>query len=167
MKRYDYFEGLSRLCAHMTRSVTLCIMQDSSKSGCELDKCLAQAERELFLCEQALFFDFLPPLDRESIAACAHALRRVTYVASFCASTRRGTRTGQEEGKLYVGLAEKLSNTVTLLQTVRKPEVLPDREGFANGLSRLRAYASSPLFPLSVALSRAFDTVVEVMLTNI
>ncbi len=165
MKRYDYFEGLSRLCEYAMQAVTLCCAWPCDRRA--LDGWLDKAEHELFLCEQALFFDFLPPLDRESIAACAHALRRVTYVAVLCAPARHSPAPHKEEARLYPQLAERLRDTVSLLQTVRRPEVLPDREGFAHALSRLRPYASSPLSPLCLALSHAFDTVVESMLTNI
>ena len=188
MVKYNYFETLEKL-SHLSDSAV--------RMACGIDaiqekKALSSLRRscDTLVCEleDTLFSDFLPPLERESLAACAHALSRITDRAFelITHTTAYGSDRLGDEGKICVKLSERLKEAIGLLRKIRRPQELPDVQGFrallcegrtahADALRRLhggslpRATAQSIIFMgrLRAELSRAFDELVEIMLHNI
>ena len=86
MVKYNYFENLEQISSLAEAAVKLACgggARTEEKSISELRK---SCDRLICELEDALFSDFLPPLERDNIAACAHSLSRVVDQASelFC-----------------------------------------------------------------------------------
>lgn len=186
MQKTNYFDLLDTLAALADKSVREVCSHPFQDDGKTIQ---AEANRLLCECEKALFSDFLPPLERHSIATCAHALCRVIHAteALYAAPplpSFGGRRT--EECERCLTLSEQLREEVTLLRKLRKPREIPDLESFrkellcareahnemqkkilAGGLSRNASESVHRLAALRSALSSAFDTLIEVMLMNI
>ncbi len=189
MAKFHYFESLEQLatlCEEVVQMGCLPAPHDAPRH-----LCAARRSCDGIVCslEDALFSDFLPPLERDSIAACAHALSRVIDQASELVN--RGaelapTLRDNQEALLCIALAEELSRSVSLLRTITKPDRSPNMQGFRALLTQGRAahldtlsklhQGALPRSALSTAillsrlraeLSHAFDELVEVMLNNI
>ncbi len=187
--KYDYFATLEQLSILARDAVTLACSRAPTTEAPSISALRKKCDRLICELEDTLFSDFLPPLERETIAGCAHCLSRVVDQASellcHAAYSTLGDKTN-DEGRVCVTLSEKLVESISLLRRIRKPDETPDPQGFrallAEGrhahtamLSRLH----SGMLPKSAAqtiiltgrlraeLSRAFDEVVEIMLHNI
>lgn len=187
--KYDYFSTLEQLSVLARDAVTLACARTPTSDAQNISSLRKKCDRLICELEDTLFSDFLPPLERETIAGCAHCLSRVVDQASELLCHAAYTTLGEknnEEGRVCVQLSEKLVESISLLKKIRKPDETPDPQGFrallADGrrahttmLSRLH----SGMIPKSAAqtiiltgrlrteLSRAFDEVVEIMLHNI
>ncbi len=184
MAKYNYFEALEQLSDLAEQAVRLVCGPPIPDGAAKLSALRRASDRAICGLEDALFSDFLPPLERDSIAACAHALSRVMDRASelLCAPLRPTT----EEGAVCIKLAARLTQSVALLRRISKPKENPDRQGFRELAAQGRAAHGATLrsihdgaLPssalrhamllgrLRTELSHAFDRLVEVMLNNI
>ena len=184
MQKTDYFELLESLASLSHKSVRLACGETASKESGGLRH---EADRLLCDCERALFSDFLPPLERHSIAICAHALSGVLRKAQALQSASPLPGTGNRDSyTCCLVLSQQLTEEIPLLRTVRKPRATPNVEGFRQKLlaanvchehmQKQLAVGTLPrtcsetvrnLIALRLALTAAFDTLVEVMLMNI
>ena len=189
MVKYNYFKNLEVLSSLAEASVKLACGSFSPKENQEFPSLRRSSDRLICDLEDALFSDFLPPLERENIAACAHCLSRVIDQA---ADLRNHGAIGglggkvNEEGRICLKLAHALTESIAMLPRIRKPNETPDTEGFRALLAEGRAAHTAMLskvrsgtLPRSAAqtiiltgklraeLSRAFDELVEIMLNNI
>ena len=189
MVKYHYFETLEQLGELASSAVSLACGSASLKEQSNLSTLRRSCDRLVCELEDALFSDFLPPLERDNIAACAHSLSRVVEQASelFCHGLHSPIGTKQnEEGQICVRLATLLCESVALLPHIRRPDETPDVQGFRkllgdgrNAHSSMLAKLHSGVLPRSAAqgiiltgrlrceLSHAFDELVEIMLNNI
>lgn len=191
MAKFQYFETLEALSASVVRAVTLACSRcgRDEKSKPRINDLRLEADKLLCELEDALFSDFLPPLERDNIAACAHCLSRVIdRAADLEVSLRRlpPLLRESEEGKICIRLAEQLHADVGLLRKIRNPLEMPSHRAFRALLSEGRtahgkemARLGSTAFSRSAAqsvilcgklraeLSRSFDELVEIMLNNI
>ena len=188
MAKYPYFESLEALSDLVSQAVCISCT-DAYKKERETMSALRLA-RDKTVCEieDALFADFLPPLERDSIAASAHALSRVIDRASDLAQSKMhfSLSLPNEEARICMLLAEQLAKDFSLLRTIRKPSEMPSLREFRSLLSEARAAhgtmlsrVASGAFPRYAAetvllcgrlrseLSCAFDELVEIMLNNI
>ena len=187
--KYDYFETLEQLSLHASDAVKLACTQTPKSDAQSISSIRKRADRLICELEDTLFSDFLPPLERETIAGCAHSLSRVVDQAAelFCHMTYASPiEKPNEEGKICLELCEKMVASIALLRRIRKPDELPDIQGFRALLSEgRRAHGAmlsrihSGILPKSAAqtviltgrlraeISRAFDELVEMMLNNI
>lgn len=186
MVKYNYFENLEKLSSLSLSAVSLACGTDKSGSIVEIRK---DCDRLVCATEDALFSDFLPPLERNNIAGAAHCLSRVVDRASDLLSDAGATPSfmcSNEEAAICVGLAKELDVSVALLRQIRRPDEMPDTEGFRkmlcdarhahkNMLSKIRTGTLSRSSAEAVILtgrlrselSHAFDEIVEIMLNNI
>ena len=186
MSKYNYFQALTFLsevaakaieigcsdCPHPKSDTPSALRRSCDRTVCEL--------------EDALFSDFLPPMERETLAACAHCLSRVVNEATELIPLSARQRQSNQEGKVCIRLGTLLKDTVSMLETIRKPKTLPDTKDFralltearlsheqmlcdlrAGALPRSMATVIIQTGRLRTTLSEAFDCVVEVMLENI
>lgn len=185
MVKYRYFETLEQLCALAENAVRLAC-GSVPRGRTDISALRKSCDQLICELENALFSDFLPPLERDSIAACAHGLSRVTDASEELLNHRPNGWLRNEEGEVCVALAEELTRSIALLRHLRKPEKSPDLQGFRALLSKGRQLHQAQLWglrtgatPRSAAeavlatgrlrgeLSRCFDRVVEIMLNNI
>ena len=188
MGKYNYFEALEKLSESALAAVKLACGGAPAVRGESFSTIRKTCDRCVCELEDALFSDFLPPLERDNIAACAHALSRVVDGASelLHQDVRLPATALNEEGRICVRLAESLQGSVSQLKRIRKPNETPDVQGFRQLLAEGRAAHSSMLSKfhagtlpraygqsviltgrLRSELSRAFDELVEIMLNNI
>ncbi len=189
MAKFHYFESLEQLSELCEQVVRLGCMPSTREAPARLSEARRASDGIVCSLEDALFSDFLPPLERDSIAACAHALSRVIDQASELIA--RGeelspTLKDNREAALCISLSEELSRSVAMLRRIAKPDQSPDIQGFRSLLGEGRAAHAETLSGLhrgalprsalatSILLSRlrtelshAFDELVEVMLNNI
>ncbi len=188
MVKYNYFESLEKLSELCFSAVSL-VCGRASEKDTDLARLRLSCDRHICELEDALFSDFLPPLERDSIAACAHSLSRIVDQASDLYGHTAPIPSAakiNEEGKICIQLAESLQTSICMLKRIRKPDELPDMQGFRKLLCQGRSAHNAMLtklhagtIPRSYAhviiltgrlrseLSCAFDQLVEVMLNNI
>ena len=184
---YEALEELSQLAAEAVRHGAEGGLSGLVEAQSDLRR---RCDRKICELENALFADFMPPLERDNIAACAHAFSRVIDKANDLAAASVGAwgvaNKWNREGAVCVKLSEELVRHTELLRTIRKPKELPDLKGFRSLLAEGRRAdaelvrrVNSGALPkscmrviiltarLSSELSRAFDEIVEIMLNNI
>ena len=192
MAKFRYFEALEELSTSAVRAVRICCKSKGcvEKDKEELSAIRISADKCVCELEDALFADFLPPLERDGIAACAHCLSRVIDRASdLAASAVRFppyANKGDEEQKICIKLAEQLHEDIELLKKIRKPSEMPSHRAFRALLAKGRAAHSDTMSKISTGslprgfansvilcaklrteLARSYDELVEIMLNNI
>ena len=188
MAKYPYFEALETLSALVSQAVRIACTDAFKKERETLAAIRPLRDKTVCELEDALFADFLPPLERDSIAATAHCLSRVMDCASDLALSKMhfSVPLPNEEAQICILLAEQLERDIALLRTIRKPSEMPSLREFRELLAQARTAhgtmlgrVSSGAFPRYAAetiilcgklrseLSRAFDELVEIMLNNI
>ncbi len=189
MAKYHYFEELESLANDMAQAVRLCCEDGNKKSG-ELQKLRRNCDKKICELEKILFSDFLPPLERDNIAACAHCISRVIdrcleFAATVTTAFPGGIKQN-EECEVCISLADTLVKNISLLRNIRKPSEMPSLHSFRDLLEKGRNVhtammkkMNSGAIPRSAAqslfqctklrneLSRCFDELVEIMLNNI
>ena len=208
MTRPNYFLMLEELSKSACEAVSIACAHPLSgeKSGAsashgtgktkskEKDKerlCEIRQRGDKMICglEDSLFSDFIPPLQRDNIAALAHGFWRIISRASDHFNTSPCRQNGgvqNDEERLCVVLCEKLMQNTAMLREIRNPEKTPSLTEFRATLRRageahsaylsqisagvvprscaLRAFSTARL---RVEISRCFDGLIEVMLGNI
>lgn len=193
MAKFRYFESLEELSDSAVRAVRISCKSKgcTEKDKNELSSIRLSADKCVCELEDALFADFLPPLERDGIAACAHCLSRVIDRASdLAASTVRlplsYSGKGDEEQRICIKLSEQLHEDIALLKKIRKPSEMPSHRAFRALLAKGRAahfdamskistgslprgFANSVILcaKLRTELARSYDELVEIMLNNI
>ena len=189
MPKLNYFDSLERLALLSSRAVFIaCSLQKPSSHG-ELVNIRHSADMTLCELEKTLFSDFMPPLERNNIAACAHSLERIMEKCSDILNysySKNFTEKKNKEAELCIRLSIAIEENIFRLRKIKKPEELPDFVGFRKLLSEARDAHSdlqkklnSGAYPknaqqtlnligrLRCELSRCFDDIVEIMLNNI
>lgn len=184
--KYNYFDDLEALSALSLSATSLACGREKNLNISELRR---ECDRLVCKIEDTLFSDFLPPLERDGIAAVAHCLSRVVDRSSELLSDPYATASfmlGNEEADVCVKLAEELREGIIMLRRIKKPSEYPNicgyRELLCKGrlshrhmLSAVRTGAVSKCHReaiiltarLRTELSEAFDRLIEVMLNNI
>ncbi len=190
MVKLDYFGMLEEIAAISANAVRLVCNERVDKEA--LATLRVETDKKLCILEDALFLEFIPPLQRDNIAAYAHCLSRVVdkaaeYYSEMCVLGRScPTRPKNDEAKICVELAEKLLRSTALLRGIKSSEATPEIVDFRETLKRGREAHSELLSRLSsggypkvcgqiiiitarlrLELSRCFDELVEIMLNNI
>ncbi len=169
MAKYPYFEVLESLADMAQRAVQQAVSELTGSKKEDPISLRASAHKAVCELEDALFSDFLPPIEREDLATLAHALVRVIDAATECSlspHSRASTRAERWEGELCLRLCKQLCADVALLKTIRNPKQMPALRDFRALLAKAER-TSSRYSPLRAELACAFDTLIEVMLHNI
>jgi len=185
MAKYDYYQALENFSADLHRAVSLACNghNDTVQS---LRNLRVECDKRLCQMENALFCDFLPPLERDNIAAYAHCMLHTLECAIEHASLNRSAIGQTAEEALCIRIAGELKRCTDMLRRIRTPGELPDVRGFRERMQEAREAhgaditrvtrgslprsASSVILSagrLRLELSRCFDELIEVMLHNI
>ena len=190
MPKINYFDALERLSLLASRAVFLACSAQKASYHSELVGLRHSADKTLCELERALFGDFMPPLERNSIAACAHSLERImekcAEILNYRSTKGFFYEKKNKEAELCIRLAEAIEENIFRLRRIKKPSELPDFIGFRKTLCEARAAhanmqkrLSSGVYPKSAQqaqsligrlrceLSRCFDDIIEIMLNNI
>lgn len=190
MAKFNYYNALERLASLSSRAVFIaCSAPRSSRDG-ELASVRLSADRAVCELERVLFSDFMPPLEREDIALCAHALLQIVD-ASCELSAARGQKSfifdrKNKEADICIRLSQMIEESISKLRRLKYPSQLPDLVGFRKLLYDARIWhagvqrkLNSGVYPRSAesylsnlrmlcrTLGRSFDSIVEIMLSNI
>jgi uncharacterized protein Yka (UPF0111/DUF47 family) len=183
MQKINYFELLEELSVLSARAVYL----TSCKSRAQLQRSLTEissieSKATLILngLEEALFKDFLPPLERRSIAEAGHRLCKTIWSSAMILgqkSQRMGYDKSFKEYEVCVELSKLIEESVSMLKKIKKPNQTPKAEEFrkllnssrsASRLSSKKQSSTQNLFcELREELSDCFDGIIEIMLCNI
>lgn len=190
MPKFNYFDSLESICTLSSRAVFLACSQSKSSPANELSSIRHTADRKIYELERVLFSDFMPPLERSELSAFAHSLNRVIECCTEAAVCRNiksplGERRNKE-AELCIRLSQLIEENAAILRRVRHPSEIPDIISFRKLLCEARnahismqKKLSSGLYPRSAQyslcvtgrlrceLARAFDDLIEVMLSNI
>ena len=187
MAKYDYFEALDSLALYASEVVKIACSENTSSKK-HLEDIRANSSQKLLSLENSLFSDFLPPLERDSIAAYAHTLKALTDTAcehfTLCRTCLMKKKS--EEEKLCISLVSEIKDATAILRNLKKPGETPDIQKFRDILHKaIQAHISElskissgavpkSLTPvilssgrLRAALSHCFDSLIEIMLYNI
>lgn len=190
MSRLNYYDALEQLSRLSSRAVFLAFGRCDARAKSELEELRAAADSQLCLLESKLFSEFMPPLDRADIAACAHSLSYNIDDAFelFCARASMHTQKYKKskEAEICLRLSDMIGSGVASLRRLKRPEELPDLVGartllfearilHAKLCRKLNASDGTPgygiylnaLARLRKGLGISFDRLVEVMLSNI
>lgn len=192
MPKINYFETLDRLAELASSAVAVAVNTCTSPTLCsQISPMREECDKLVLKLEDSLFSDFLPPLERNNIAACAHFLSRVIeYSRELAVSAEESciisSKKWNKDGEICVELAEALKAHTAMLSEIRKPSKTPELKEFRKLLSdghkahvamlkklRSGSLPRSYFRPIILTarlrseLSRAFDELVEIMLNNI
>ena len=188
MVKYNYFETLETLALYASDCVKIACSENSSSKKRLEDIRVSSSERLMSL-ENSLFSDFLPPLERDSIAAYAHTLKNLTDTAcehfTLCRTCTVQKKKSEEE-ELCILLVSEIKESTAILRNLKKPGETPDIQKFRDILHKaIQAHISelskisSGALPKSLtpvilssgklraSLSNCFDSLIEIMLYNI
>ena len=184
--KYNYFDDLESLSSLSLSAVSLACGRSTDTDLPELRR---ECDRLVCSIEDALFSDFLPPLERDGIAAVAHCLSRIIDRSAELMSDSCSTASfmqKNEEAHVCIKLASSLKDGIFMLRKIKKTSDCPDlcgyrallcegRQSHKRMLAALRKGEISKVHRetviltsrLRIELSEAFDRTVEVMLNNI
>lgn len=183
MQKINYFELLEEISVLCSRSVFLA----SSSTRTLLQRALTESieiqekySKKLCILEEFLFTDFLPPLQRRSIAEAAHEMGKVIY-CSHKVIIQKLQRSGYDkrpkEPDVCIKLAELIEESVGLLKKIKKPDQTPKIAEFrellissrssARPIQKRQSSSSLLMNELREELSDCFDKIIEIMLCNI
>ncbi len=187
MPKFNYFEALEELAEYAAMAVgCACVDKAPKKPLCDIRR---SCDQTLFSLEESLFEEFLPPLERDNIAAYAHCLSRVVdsaaeHIALCCLNGTSKRKT--EEEKICYDLALAIKENTYILRTLKKSSELPNIEDFraqtrlafeahSKDLALIRSGSSPKSLAhnvisagrIRIELSRCFDELLEIMLNNI
>lgn len=186
MVKCDYFENLEKLASFSLSAVKLACSGSTKESFSSIRM---SCDRLVCETEDALFSDFLPPLERDSIASAAHSLSwivdRAGDLNSAC-EAGSSLKKYNDEAEICIKLSEEIERHIKALRRIKHPNQMPNIQGFrkllcdgraAHGvmLKKLRSgalpksYAECIILTgkLRTELSVTFDLLVEIMLNNI
>ena len=175
MPKINYFDTLDALAKLCADSVKLALSGRKSELAAHTE----ERDRLVLDIENALFADFLPPLERNDISIVAHALSRVIDAAAALSTSlpHNSITQGGKDAEIYLKMADELTAHTARLRNIRKPNECPNLKGFRQLLresrrSKKQLLGSRCALPCSAeklcgAISQAFDDITEVMLNNI
>ena len=189
MARPNYFFILEGLSKKVCEALALACSCGKESNRRELLRLRSDCDKMVCELEDSLFCDFIPPLERDNIAALAHSFLRIVSraVEHECTAAGRAQRSGiSEEERLCIELAKRLADNTAKLRHIRNPQTTPSLAEFRALLRKAsdahNSYISKindgtvprscALVAFSAArvrleLAHSFDELVEIMLGNI
>lgn len=183
MQKNNYFDSLEELAVLCTRSVFLASSSTRPaihRASLEMQELQSHALELLCSVEETLFFDFLPPLERQSIAEIAHSLCRIIEASARLLHQKSAKPSAEKRIKgaeVCSALSSIIEDSVKMLKRIKKPSTIPELRKFrelllsSRRLSRTaqkkQSFGLSLVCELREELSDCFDKIVEAMLRNI
>lgn len=137
---YDTLEGLSLLSS---RAVFIACSKQSATTENEIREISDRSDGIISELIATLFSDFMPPLERESIAECAYSILRIIERASDMITfrARQSTLADQKskEAELCIRLARSVEENVFKLRRLRRSNERPDTEEFCKLVREARS----------------------------
>lgn len=178
MLKYDYFSAICSLTEKSCETVEYSFKL-RSQTPLKISRIRAEVYKTVYEIESALFSDFLPPLDRASLAAYSHTLRELTDTAlvySRCAPPQYVSLSSKGFESSCSSLCEMLKAGSAMLDKIKKSSETPRIDEFRRTKSKaLESICDGSLTPqvfaarqeLLLSISAAFDALIVLMLENI
>ncbi len=191
MTKLNYFDTLETLAKLISEGISAADAASGEGAKRTFKAVKEECDRLVFSLEEALFSDFITPIERDNIAEFAHSLYRVLertgalYFGAFSDGIRPPAllkRAMDLNRRLCAGLTENIG----LLKRLKKPDSVPDLASFRRLAGEARSLReeilcalktgklNSALSPAACAadelrleIVRCFDKLVEIMLNNI
>lgn len=183
MQKINYFEALEELCISSQRVVFLSLENSRPRltnSLKECEKIQQDAIDTLCALELSLFAEFLPPLERNTIAELAHSLMKIIEKSIYimCQKIQRPTNDKKQKYSSDIKtLSAIIEESVFVLKKIKKPNQTPDIATFRKTLTELRKstrqahkkqnFHAFLAYELCEELSNCFDKMIEIMLCNL
>ena len=183
MQKINYFELLEEISLLCTRAVFLASRNTRPLLQKAISECQNLQEdclQKICTLENFLFTDFLPPLERRSIAEAAHEMSKIIECSYQMISQKLQKAVYDKRAKeqdTNIELAKLIEESIGLLKKIKKPNQLPENKKFreillsARKLSHTSIKRQSPsalcTTELRHELSACFDKIIEIMLCNI
>ena len=189
MAKSTYFDSLERLGVLCNRAVFLSCSSTSNRTLNEILSIRDLSDKIVCTLEKKLFCDFMPPLERATIAACAHSILRIIDKCTEIMNTKSARcfyDKKSKEAELCIRLSELIEENIFRLRKIKKPNETPDFSGFRKLISEARTAhymlqrrMCTGVYPkntqqtlvlqgqLRCELSHCFDDIIEIMLHNI
>ena len=182
MQKINYFEALETLAQECSRAIFLSLENTRSKlinALKECEKIQLKATQSVCDLEMLLFSDFLPPIERHTIAELSHSLLDIIEKTIYI-MCQKIQRPPSEKMQKYASelkeISQMIEESVAMLKKVRKPNQTPDISKFREKIHETRKVlrvpckkqSSQPLiYELCEDISKLFDKIIEIMLCNI
>lgn len=178
MLKYDYFSTLHTLTDKSCEAVEYA-GKKRVQSHIKISKIRADSYKILCELERALFSEFLPPLDRASIAEYAHALCEITDAALVYSNSSPLQYSAISGNGFYLSslsLCEILKETVQMLEKIKRSSEIPRVDEFRKAKTQAlecicEGACTAQIFvarqELLCTISYAFDVLVKLILKNI
>ena len=182
MQKINYFEALEALSQECSRAIFLSLDNTRSRlliSLKECEKIQLDATRSLCDLEALLFVDFLPPIERHTIAELSHSLLEIIEkcIRIMCQKIQRPpSEKKQKYASDLKALSQMIEESIAMLKKIKKPNQTPDMLKFREKALELKKSLRTPhkkqspqvlIYELCEDMSRLFDKIIEIMLCNI
>lgn len=190
MSKFNYFNSIEEISVLCSRAVFLCCSPNEPTHIKEFTSIIHSANDKICDVEQILFCDFMPPLERNSIAQCVHSLEAVFSRSVDIMSYRRTENYDIErqnrEAELCVSMMRYIEKDIPLLRRLKKSTEKPHFKEFRSLIfqaleahaAHQKKYAANTSSPRSQKiqeligalrreLTQCFNTITEVILSNI
>ena len=182
MQKINYFEALEELATLCSRAIFLSL--ESTRSHLinhlkECEKIQRDAVQKACDTELVLFSDFLPPIERHTIAELLHSALRIIEKCIYvmCQKIQRNASERKAKYADEITLLSQITEeSVLMLKAIKKPDQTPRTVEFRETLLRTRKLLRAPhkkqgsqllIYELCEELSSFFDKIIEVMLKNL
>ena len=183
MQKINYFEALEDLSVMCSRAIFLSFEATRPKLTEALKECekiQQNATDKVCALEISLFAEFLPPIERHTIAELSHTalktIEKCMYI--MCQKIQRPQNEKKQKYALEITeLSQIIEESVFVLKKIKKPNQTPKIYEFRKKASELKKAIRAPhkkqgsyanlTYEMCEELSNFFDKLIEIMLCNI
>ena len=181
MQKINYFEALEDLSIMCSRAIFLSFETTRPKLSEALKECekiQQNATDKVCVLEISLFAEFLPPIERHTIAELSHiALKTIEKcMLIMCQKIQRPTNEKKAKYTELTALSQIIEESISMLKKIKKPGQTPPISTFREKINEARKLLRAPhkkqgsqilIYELCEELSLLFDKIIEIMLCNI
>ncbi len=182
MQKTNYFEVLDELAKDCSRAIFLSLENVRSRlisSLKECEKIQLDALRKSCELELSLFGDFLPPIERHTIAELSHKLLKIIEKCIYIMCQKIQRPSNERKAKYNAelkALSQIIEESISMLKKIKKPGQTPNLNEFRKKVTETRKMLRAPhkkqgpqllIYELCEDISDLFDKIVEIMLCNI
>ena len=183
MQKTNYFDDIEELSVMCSRVIFLSLESTRphlSNALKECEKIQSTATEKVCGLELSLFAEFLPPIERNTIAELCHiilnTIEKCMYI--MCQKIQRTQSERKQKSATEIKeLSKLIEESVFVLKKIKKPNQTPNILDFRKKLSEVRKATRAPhkkqgsctnlTYELCEELSNFFDKIIEIMLCNI
>ena len=183
MQKTNYFEALEELSIMCSRTIFLSFESTRPRlcnAQKECEKIQYDATKKVCEVELSLFADFLPPIERHTIAELSHIILKTIEkcIHIICQKIQRPQSEKKPKFTPEIKeLSQIIEESIFMLKKIKKPNQTPKISEFREKIAYIRHAIRTPhkkqssyanlIYDLCEELSDVFDKIIEIMLCNI